>query len=166
MEIIFKYIEEKHDEFYQKEIKMDLYYAMALDKDGEHLGEVNGHESYCEDCREKARKYFNKMLRKNRSELDINCSDEYVKLAKEIVMFCEGSPERDDFLNCEECGSLISVGVLHTFDQEIDHYLSEDTNLHIKHLTNDDCYRIHELFDSRYTEKIELLKQKIIKQNN
>ena len=44
--------------------------------------------------------------------------------------------------------------------------LDKIINLHIKHLSNDDCYRIHELFDSRYAEKIEKLKQKIIKQNN
>ena len=167
--LIFKYIEEKHDKFYETELKEDLYYAVALDKNDDILGEVCGYESYCEDCKEKARKNFNKLRRENVNQLDINCDDSDYKNVKKIVMHSEFSPEKDDFTNCEMCGSLINVGVLHTFSQEIEHYLSEDKNLHIKHLKNDDFYRLHLLIEEandKYPDLIEKLKLKIIQQNN
>lgn len=165
--LIFKYIEEKHNKFSENELKQDLNYAVALDKNNDILGEVNGYESYCEDCKEKARKNFNKLRRDNVNQLDINCDDSDYKNVKKIVMHSESSPEKDDFTNCEMCGSLINVGVLHTLSQEIEHYLSDDINLHIKHLSDDDCYRIHLLIeDSSYHELIEKLKDKIINQNN
>ena len=165
--LVFKYIEEKHDKFYETELKQDLYYAVALDKDDDILGEVCGYESYCEDCKEKARKNFNKLMRENVNLLDINCDDSDYKNVKKIVMHREHSPEKDDFTNCENCGSLINVGVLHAYSQEIEHYLSDGENLHIKHLSNDDCYRIHELIQcADYPELIEKLKLKIIEQND
>ena len=165
--LVFKWIEDKHDKFYKNELKSDLYYAVALDKNYDIIGEVFGHCGFCENCKDKAKKGYNKMLKKNRKELDINCDYSEYKNVKRIVMHRENSPERDDFFNCENCGSLISVGVLHTFSQEIEHYLSNDKNLHIKNLSNDDCYRIHELIqDSDYTDLIEKLKIKIIEQNN
>ena len=165
--LVFKWIEDKHDKFYENELKSDLYYAVALDKNDDQIGEVFGHCSFCEDCKDEAKKDFNKMLKKNRNELDINCDDSDYKNVKRIVMHCETSPERDDFLNCENCGSLIDVGVLHTFSQEIEHYLSNNQNLHIKHLSNDDCYRIHKLIqDADYPKLIEKLKAKIIEQND
>lgn len=165
--LVFKWIEKKHDEFYENELKMDLWYVVALNKNDDQLGEVFGHCSYCEDCKDEAKKEFNKILKKNREKLDINCDDSDYKNVKKIVMRCESSPERDDFLICDNCGSLILVGVLHTYSQEIEHYLSDGKNLHIKHLSNDDCYRIHELIqDADYPELIKKLKQKIIKQND
>lgn len=166
MELVFKYIEEKHDEYAQKELKSDLYYAVAYDKDDNHLGEVNGYYSYCGDCKNYIEKQFNETLKNNPSELDVNCNDE--DKVSYIKMICEGSPERDDFEYCQGCSELIDVGVLHTMDQEIQHYLGETQNLHIKHLSDADCYRIHELIHncSRHKELIEKLKEKIIKQNN
>lgn len=165
--LIFKWIEDKHDKFYENELKSDLYYAVALDKNDDQIGEVFGHCSYCENCKDEAKKEFNKKLKKNREELDINCDDSDYKNVKKIVMRCESSPERDDFLNCDNCGSLILVGVLHSYTQEIEHYLSDGENLHIKHLSNDDCYRIHELIQcADYPELIEKLKLKIIEQND
>lgn len=165
--LIFKYIEEKYNKFYKNELKQYLYYAVALDKNDDILGEVCGYDSYCEDCKEKARKKFNKLRRENVNQLDINCDESDYKNVKKIVMHCEYSPERSDFTNCEICGSLINVGVLHTFSQEIEHYLSDDINLHIKYLSDDDCYRIYLLIEeSSYHELIEKLKDKIINQNN
>ena len=167
--LVFKWIEKKHDEFYENELKQDLYYAVALDKYDDILGEVRGYESYCEDCKEKARKNFNKLMRENVNLLDINCDDSDYKNVKKIVMHREHSPEKDDFTNCENCGSLINVGVLHAYSQEIEHYLSEDENLHIKHLKNDDFYRLHLLIEEandKYPDLIEKLKLKIIQQNN
>ncbi|ATL45434.1 hypothetical protein CQS02_20080 [Elizabethkingia miricola] len=166
MELVFKYIEEKHDKYAQKQLKSDLYYAVAYDKYDNPLGEVNGYYSYCEDCKNDMEEEFNETLKNNPSELDINSNDEAE--VSYIKMLCEGSPERDDFEYCQGCYELIYVGVLHTMDQEITHYLGEKQNLHIKHLSDADCYRIHELMHncSRYKELIEKLKEKIIKQNN
>ena len=167
--LVFKYIEEKHNKFYENELKQDLNYAVALDKNNDILGEVNGHESYCEDCKEKARKKFNRLRREDINLLDINCDESDYKNVKIIVMHSESSPEKDDFTNCEMCGSLINVDVLHAYSQEIEHYLSEDKNLHIKHLKNDDFYRLHLLIEEandKYPDLIEKLKLKIIQQNN
>ena len=140
-----------------------LLFVAAMFHDYDHsYGYSNDYINVCTSVNA-----FNKKLKNNREELDINCDDSDYKNVKKIVMRCESSPERDDFLNCDNCGSLILVGVLHSYIQEIEHYLSDGENLHIKHLSNDDCYRIHELIQcADYPELIEKLKLKIIEQND
>lgn len=164
MENVFEEIEMKYDEFYKNEIKLDLYYAVAYNADNDYMGEVNGYHSYCGDCKLNAYDELNNQLNEDRNELDIDIDESQYKDVEVIKMICESSPERDDFELCTGCGDMIYTGILHTFTQEIDHYLTE--NLKISNLSNSDCYRIHEILtNSNHHVEVAKLRLKILNDN-
>ena len=100
---------------------------------------------------------------------EFDCSREDIVFT-EIGCSEESCPESDDFEICYNCGKSIHTSVLHTFDQELEHYLSEDQILKVPDLSNCDCFRINELINSedsieRHPKLVEKLKLKLKEQN-
>lgn len=167
----FEILEKKASEHEEKEMCWQLNYIVGFDEDGDSC-EINGSESYCDDCISKKIEETQKLLEEKGSKhihKEFDCSREDVVFTK-IGYSEESYPESDDFETCYNCGKSIHTGVLHTFDQELEHYLNEDQILKVYDLSNCDCYRINELINSkdsieRHPELVEKLKLKLKKQN-
>jgi len=168
----FQVIKNRADKFYNKGLKMDLNYLVAYGANGER-SEINGYESYCEDCINDKMDEIQSVFETGGSEAifqnyDVN-SDEFE--ITEILFSEESSPEKDSFETCESCGCLIRTSVFHTFSQELEHYLSDDLSVNVKKLSDEDCYRINEIIFSqdsieKYPKLVKKLRKKIREQNS
>jgi hypothetical protein len=164
-------LEQKASEHEEKEMCWSLNYLLGFDKDGDSC-EINGSESYCDDCiSEKVNEIQNLLQEKGSKHIheEFDCSRSDVVFV-EIGYSEESSPESDDFETCYDCGKSIHTGVLHTFDQELEHYLSDSENLKIFDLSNCDCFRINELITNedsieRHPDLVKKLKLKLKEQN-
>lgn len=143
--------------------KQGLYYAVALDKNNNYLGEILTGDSYCKDCIIEAKEVLNKILKDNPNEFYFTGN---INEVDKIVLWEEYSPESDDFVRCENCDDLIETGVLHTYTGEIDYWLSDEVSLEIDKLSNINCYIISELIKNHpQAELIDKLKEKLQKHN-
>jgi hypothetical protein len=164
-------LQQKSSEHEENEMCWSKNYLVGFDADGNSC-EINGNESYCDDCISDKVNEIQLLLDTNGSEYihsEFDCSWSDIVFTK-IGYSEEGSPESDDFETCEDCGKSIHTGVLHTLDQEFQHYLEDSTSLKLDDLTNCDCFRINDLITSddaieRHPELVEKLKQKLSEQN-
>lgn len=149
--------------------KYGLHYLIGADDNDNQVTEVDGHNSYCDDCINEVVTEYNNKLKNSPNKIGYGCSEETFKYVVKILMTEESSPERDDFCYCDNCGRLIStVGVLHTFSQEIEHWLDADTSVNFNELEDQDCFIINELIENaidEYPELIKNLKTKIKLEN-
>ena len=167
----FEILEQKASEHEEKEMCWSLHYLVGFDEDGDSC-EINGSESYCDDCISEKIDEIQKLLEEKGSKhihKEFDCSREDIVFT-EIGCSEESCPESDDFEICYNCGKSIHTSVLHTFDQELEHYLSEDQILKVPDLSNCDCFRINELINSedsieRHPKLVEKLKLKLKEQN-
>lgn len=142
------------------------YYLIGLDEDGNYCGEVDSCNSYCLDCAIEKAKELNEELQRNGYEFfskEHDCPD---RVISSISYNEESSPEDDDFLTCESCGSEINVGVLFTYDDELRYWI--DTDIDIDNLSPQSAYRINECLSSneaaeKFPELVYKLKEKIAK---
>lgn len=164
---IFNIIKHRAEKFETENNKYNLHYLIGVDEHNNQVTEINGDNSYCNDCVDEVLKEYNKKLKETPYELDFNCTDEEFNNVKEILITEEGSPEKDDFCICENCHRLIStVNVLHTFTQEIDHWLESDVSIDLNDLKDEDCFILNELIENAdYPELISQLKNKIKSDN-
>lgn len=166
-----KLLQSKASEHEEKEMCWSLNYILGFDEDGDSC-EINGSESYCDDCISEKIDEMQKLLEEKGSEHiheEFDCSRSDI-IFSEIGYSDESSPESDDFESCYNCGKSIHTGVLHTNDQEFEYYLDDDQNLKVSDLSNCDCFRINELITSedatqRHPDLVEKLKCKLSKQN-
>ena len=168
----FQVIKNRANKFYNNGLKMDLNYLVAYGANGER-SEINSCESYCEDCINEKMDGIQSVFEIGGSEAifqnyDVN-SDKFE--ITEILFSEESCPEKDGFENCEKCGSLIRVSILHTFSDELEYYLSDDKSVKLKELSNEDCYRINEIIFSqdsieRHPKLVKKLRKKIREQNS
>lgn len=97
----------------QYQPKTELWYVSYVDMGGRQIEEPDDNE-FCEDCRIIGRdSLHNLFAEKGHRRPEIIG----------IQLFNECSPEKDDFVTCDNCGHYIQVAVLHTSDQEADHWL-------------------------------------------
>lgn len=97
-----------------------LCYLIGIDSDGDEVCEINMGDCYCPEC-------IDKIVESKSSELASLGFDEFTKIHDCSnnepfvgISYCiESLPERDGFVYCEECGSIIEVGVLYTFSDDI-----------------------------------------------
>lgn len=162
-------LQSKAQEHEENEMCWSLNYLVGFNKDGDSC-EINGSESYCDDCISEKVDEMQKLLQEKGSKHiheEFDCSREDIILTG-IGYSEESSPESDDFETCYNCGKSIHTSVLHTFNQEFEYYY--DQNLKVSDLSNCDCFRINELITSedaleRHPELIEKLKYKLSEQN-
>lgn len=166
---IFNEIKIRAEKFEDNNDKYGLNYLIGVDQDDDQVTEIDGHNSYCDDCIDKVVDEYQLKLKQSPNELDYGCSEERFKDVIKILMTEESCPERDDFCYCDNCGNLIStVGVLHTFSQEIDHWLDDDVSVDLNELEDRDCFILNELIEnavSDWPELISKLKRKIELEN-
>lgn len=154
-------LEAKHSAF----CGSSLHYLIGTDERECQVCEIDGSESYCSDCIGKIVKERNEELKRIGYEKfkdihDCNSSSKF----KEIASSVESSPEKDDFELCENCGCEIDVAVLFTFDQEIEHWIDQDIDIH--NISDQDAYRIYECITSldaieKHPKSVDRLKTKI-----
>jgi hypothetical protein len=164
-------LEKKASEHEEKEMCWSLNYLVGYGADRDFC-EINGSESYCDDCIDNKIEEIQLLLTEKGSKYihdEFDCSRDDIDLT-EISYMEESSPETDNFETCYNCGKSIHTGVLHTLSQEIEHYLDDSENLKIADLSNQDCFRIKELTQSedsfeRHPELVEKLKQKLREHN-
>ena len=141
------------------------YYMIGLDADGNYCGEIDPTDSYCFECAKTRVFELNEEIQRYGYELfskKHDCPD--MEIAS-ISYAEESSPEDDDFLTCDSCGSEIDVGVLFTYADELEYWISELVD--IDDLTPQDAYRINTCLTSseakeRYPKLVEMLREKIM----
>lgn len=165
-------LQSKASEHEEKEMCWSLNYLVGYDKHGDFC-EINGSESFCDDCISEKVNEIQKLLEEKGSKHiheEFDCSRSDIVFT-EIGYSVESCPESDDFESCCDCGKSIHTGVLHTNYQEFEYYLDDDKNLKIFDLSNLDCFIINELITSedaleRHPELVEKLNLKLKNQND
>ena len=143
----FDIIKQKGDNFQGS----SLCYLTGIDRHGYQVCEVDGSESFCSNCIKKIASERNDELKRIgyfafHKKHDCSSNQEFEKIGYSI----ESSPEEDDFILCENCGTEIDVYVLFTFSQEIEHWINEieNNNFSIDNISEQDAYRIYNCLTS------------------
>lgn len=138
--------------------KQGLNYAVLVDKHGSQIEEPSENEC-CDDCLSVMKAAFERRFQDG--------DFKWCKKATAIEVFEQYSPESDDFTSCTICGEIIETGVLHTFSQEAEHWLTHYTKKKLirEIKTNPQtAWIIHEILSSedfvkRHPKERELLAQ-------
>lgn len=157
-------IKDRAVRFEHKNNKYGLHYLIGVDKNDDQITEIDGYNHYCDDCIDSVFNEYTEKIKHSPDEIEFSRPDMIEEIVR-VQLIEEGSAERDDFCYCDNCGKLIStVGVLHTFTQEIEHWLSDDVSVDINCLTDTECFILNNLIDNaseKYPDLISDLKQKI-----
>ncbi len=140
-----------------------LYFPVAIDRQGNEIQEIESDEqdTVCEDCYAETVRWFR--AQRKAGTFNYQCSD----LAG-IQLNEHTSPETDDFKYCGFCQEIIYTGVLHTFSQEIDHWIEVDVDDFPRQMNfPKDAWLVHELLTSadaqqRHPDELEILAHKIL----